>query len=85
MMKETKFWTINCKILNDDEFQLLTKDIENYILTLGGNWRLPQEGSKNWLNQFVDNYAKWPQRQFRLNRYPLHNYFEISKRVSLNG
>ncbi len=80
-MKEFKFWTLNCSLLNDKEFEELTDDIEKYIDTRGGDWALPQQDSERWLNQFIGSYKDWSERQFRANQHPLRSYFKIDTRL----
>lgn len=79
-MKEYKFWTINCSLLEDDEFEVFVEDIERYIDTLDNDWALPQKDSESWLSRFAINYEEWSGRQFKDNRFPISNYFMIDKR-----
>ena len=80
-MNRIKYMTLNCSKLDDDEFEEMVGDVEHFIKLQGGIFQLPQNDSEKWLHTFVESYAKWPGRQFKKNRFPMHDYFGIGKRT----
>jgi len=79
-MDAVKFWTIDCRLLNEDEFVCFIEDLENYLLTRVDDCALPQKNSEPWLDQFVASYEKWKKRSFRNHSCPLKSYFTIRER-----
>ena len=81
-MEPIKFWTINCRQLDDREFEQFVSDLERYIKTRQDHGALPQQQSDAWLKQFSEDYAHWSGRSFYTNRFPLMEYFQIDSRLS---
>ena len=56
-MEPIKYWSLDCTLLNETDFDHLISNLEQFIKERKESSKLPQQQSQEWLSHFIQEYS----------------------------
>ena len=82
-MEKLKILSVNCRNLDDQEFDELVTDLERFLLLSNQSPYLPLDvDSESWLGHFIRDYEQWSERNYGNERLNLDQCLQIEERVT---
>ncbi len=83
-MEFRNYISVNCRILNNEEFNELVHDLEHYLNSTDQKAYISNgEEPESWLRNFVTAFENWPERKFCNHRLSISEYLQLEKRISI--